>query len=141
MKKLSLKVPLLVGVVTLIPLPALADTACDQVASIFDDAVEEWPDLLSTARIKPRMAVVKIGTSAGVNVRYAVDAGWTDAEMAPIVALRDTRERDYDETFTKALVPGILKGHLTEIAAMMAVKCPDTELTDISGLSTVYPES
>ena len=136
----SLFIPITLSLLLASPTPA-AGTACSEIAGILDEAVEEWPDLLSTQRVKPRMAAVKIATSAGIAVNYANDAGWSAAEKAPVIALRDTRERDYDDTFTKAAVPAILLGYLNEIGAVLAVKCPDTGLADISGLSTDYPDS
>lgn len=131
---------LALSLTALLPATALADVACDQVAGILGEAVEEWPNLLSTARIKPRMAVVKIGTSAGVALAYARDAGWTEDEMAPVAALRDTRELPADDPDnTKQRLPAVLHGHLIGIAGVLGVKCPQTETPDISGLSTVYP--
>ncbi len=124
--------------------PSLAHAqteACTQIAGILDEAVEEWPDLLSTARVKPRLAATKIATSAGVTINYAIDEGWPDDALAPIVALRDTREADpADPAFAKDKMPALLHGYLTEIADMLATQCPDTDLADISDLSLDYPK-
>ncbi|GKY87361.1 hypothetical protein [Sinisalibacter aestuarii] len=125
------------------PAAFAADPAgCTEVAGILEDAVEKWPDLLSTQRVKPRLAAVQIATTAGIAVNYAIDGGWTQAEQAPIIALRDTRELSMDDpTYSKANAPGLLHGYLGQIAAVLAGKCPTTAAPDISGLSTDYPES
>ena len=119
-----------------------ADPAgCAEVAGILDKTVEEWPDMLSTKRVKPRLAAQQVATSAGVALRYAVDAGWTEDEQAPILALRETREPGADgQTLSKQEAPAVLLGHARAIAEMLAEKCPETPLADLSDLSTIYPE-
>jgi hypothetical protein len=124
-----------------LPAPVLADGACEELVDIFDEAIEEWPDLLSTAMVKPRVAAMRIAAAADANVNYAIDDGWTEDELAPIIGLRDTPALGpAHPDNAKELVPSIFHSYLTDIVAVMAVKCPETVLPDISDLSLDYPE-
>ena len=57
--------------------------------------------------------------------------------QAPLASIRDLREPDASgHTIPEPEVPALLATHLRALLPIMAEKCPETELPDLSGIIT-----
>ncbi len=110
-------------------------TACSEASGVIAVVVERMPDFQASG-IKPRMAVTRIGGAAGVALAYAEDDDWSDAETAPLVALRDTREpNENGQTISKEEAPGVIYGHAEELVEELRRKCPNVEIADLTSVA------
>ncbi|WP_322865734.1 hypothetical protein U5922_005720 [Aquicoccus sp. G2-2] len=108
--------------------------ACAKVSSAIDAIAKRVPDLAKSG-IKPRMAVVRIGTKAALALAYARDDGWSEEELAPLAAIRDLREPDESgQTIPSAEIPALLRTHVLTLGDVMHEKCPNTQIADVAAL-------
>ncbi|MEQ8690192.1 MAG: hypothetical protein RIC89_05060 [Pseudomonadales bacterium] len=92
---------------------------CDATSDVIETITQRAPALQETG-IKPRLAIVRIGTSAGKALGFATDAGWSPEDRAPLEAIRDLRDLDA----TPAELRTRLRDQVAALTEVMAKQCP-----------------
>ena len=134
MKTLKLALGLCAGLVPAGVVRADAPSCYIAVAAL--DTISQKAPMLNAGGVQPKVALSLIGTGVEMTQSFLVDDGWSEAELAPFQAILDMRDgpaRGGPDVPTEE-IPGLVSRHSRDFVAVMAEKCPNTKLPDLSAL-------